>query len=253
MPETVKGIERYTRRPGPGGEGGGSYYRIRCRYCTATFEHKARKYSGPPPDLEDEVLPEAKKAGWDVLHGARRAVCPGCLERSALTKAKKEAKIMVTKPAVPAARVPAVNSFAALGAVLIDAAGKRPSPTAEAPRSMGFDEKRIVIAKLQDVYVDHKTGYDRGWSDKRVAEDLGVPRAWVAEVREANFGPARDNDEVREVLAEARTVLAASKDLTEQALKVEEQYVVFDRARSEVMAQISRLERRLSDVEKAVA
>ncbi|MFD2030927.1 hypothetical protein ACFSKM_12735 [Ancylobacter dichloromethanicus] len=75
MMEPVKGIERYTRRPGPGGETGGSYYRIRCRHCSSVFERKARKYSGPPPDLEGEVLPEAKKRPVGTCCTARGGRC----------------------------------------------------------------------------------------------------------------------------------------------------------------------------------
>lgn len=74
------------------------------------------------------------------------------------------------------------------------------APKAEPPRRMDLKDRPIILANLVEVYVGPDVGYDRGWSDKRVAEDLGVPRAWVAELREANFGPARDNEEVRDLL-----------------------------------------------------
>lgn len=249
----------YTR-----GRHGIHVYQLDCSGCPQSFVHRPAN-AFTDSDREDETMKMAHRAGWDTWKGPRKSFCPECSatraaaeaakrqRRTAPTPARIHREPQMTKAVIPPAPAPVAANLGSLGAALVDAAAKPPAQVAEQPRTMGFDEKRIIIAKLQDVYVDHKTGYDRGWSDKRVAEDLGVPRAWVAEVRETNFGPARDNDEVREVLAEARTVLAAAKDLTEQALKVEEQYVVFDRARSEVMAQISRLERRLADVEKAVA
>ncbi|PZQ82675.1 MAG: hypothetical protein DI549_10880 [Ancylobacter novellus] len=239
MLETVNGIERFTRRPGAGGEGGGAFYILRCRRCPNKFEHKARKYSGPPPNLEDEVLPEAKKAGWDVLHGARRATCPDCREMAARLKAKREEKIMVTKPApvVPAALL---------------APSTPAAPRAEPPRTMDFEDRRVILMKLNEVYDSPSTGYGRGWSDKRVAEVLGAPRAWVAELREQNFGPARDNDDVREFLTEARNALAAAKDLTEQTTKCEAEHVVLRRMIDDLKGRLNRLERQSADLQKAV-
>lgn len=69
------------------------------------------------------------------------------------------------------------------------------------PREMTREQRRIIFLKLEEHYLDEAAGYDRGWSDKRVAEDLGVPRAWVAEIRDQNFGPAKDNEDVRDLLA----------------------------------------------------
>lgn len=244
--EPVKGIERYTRRPGPGGETGGSYYRIRCRHCSSVFERKARKYSGPPPDLEGEVLPEAKKAGWDVLHGARRAMCPGCRGVLAQAKAKKEAKIMVTKPTpTPKPRTEPGEVVPLKPAV----AGK-----AEAPPSMDIDAAFLIRDKLGEVYLDAQRGYGEGWTDKKVAESLTVPRDWVRQVRCKVYGAssAGGAEDFAPVLNEARAVLAAAKDLTEQGLKVQQEVAVFERARGEVLAQVGRLERRLADIEKAV-
>lgn len=92
------------------------------------------------------------------------------------------------------------------------------APTAaEPPRQMDFEDRRLIIRKLEEVYVDAKTGYDSGWSDKRVADDLGVPRAWVAELREANFGPARDNEEIRAFLARFDAHVAKVREVDERA------------------------------------
>ena len=243
--EAVKGIERYTRRPSPG-DAGGAYYRIRCRLCSSVFEHKARKYSGPPPDLEGEVLPEAKKAGWDVLHGARKAVCPRCLSLQSKAKARKEAKIMVAKMPTPLPRAPQTEP----APVKVAPTGK-----AEAPPAMDIDAAFLIRDKLGEVYLDAQRGYGEGWTDKRVAEHLTVPRDWVRQVRCKVYGAgsAGGAEDFAPVLAEARAALAAAKDLTEQGLKVQQEMAVFDRARGEVLAQVGRLERRLADIEKAVA
>lgn len=80
---------------------------------------------------------------------------------------------------------------------------------AEQPRKMEREDRRIILAKLNDVYIDEASGYQSPWTDRKVAEDLGVPQAWVAELRDENFGPAADNQEIREML---KNVEAQAKD-----------------------------------------
>lgn len=95
----------------------------------------------------------------------------------------------------------------------------RPSVEIDAPtkpREMQRSDRQIIISKLMDVYIDEKQGYASPWTDLKVAEDLGVPRAWVEKLRDENFGPARDNEEIREMLANCNTVLElAEKRLAE--------------------------------------
>ena len=69
-----------------------------------------------------------------------------------------------------------------------------------APREMSRDDRRIIFAKLNDVYLDEKRGYSDGWNDERVAADLNVPRKWVEDIRADNFGDAHDNEELRKFL-----------------------------------------------------
>jgi len=83
----------------------------------------------------------------------------------------------------------------------------------EPPKAMSRDDKRIINAKLHDVYINEREGYQTPWTDKKVAEDLGVPLAWVVEIREDLFGPAADNSEVREYLERAEKAKADAADL----------------------------------------
>ena len=236
------GIETITRRPTGAGDAGGTFRRLSCRCCPAVFEMKARRFIGRAPDLEEEVLPEAKKAGWDVLHGARKAVCPRCLEKQAQAKAKKEAKIMVAK--MPAPQMPAAPA----------ARATPPLSAAEAPAPLDIDAALLIRDKIGEVYLDAQRGYAEGWTDKKVADALTVPRDWVRQVRCKVYGAnsAGGAEDFGPVLAEARAALAAAKDLTAQGLKVQQEMAVFERARTDVLAQIGRLERRLGDIEKAV-
>ncbi len=67
---------------------------------------------------------------------------------------------------------------------------------------MTFSDRRIINAKLEEVYADELTGYREEWSDERVAVELGTQTAWVAELRAANFGPAEGNALVAELKRE---------------------------------------------------
>jgi len=73
---------------------------------------------------------------------------------------------------------------------------------------MTRDDRRIIFEKLNEVYVNDKVGYDKGWTDEKVATDLGVPRAWVRLIREENFGDEVGNEDIRKQIAEAQTTLA---------------------------------------------
>jgi hypothetical protein len=71
------------------------------------------------------------------------------------------------------------------------------SMVATEPPKMGRDERRLVFEKLNEHYVSEAVGYGDGWSDKKIAEELGCPRKWVEDVREEMFGPVKVNNEAK--------------------------------------------------------
>ena len=88
------------------------------------------------------------------------------------------------------------------------------------PRSPSRDEKRIIFKKIDEFYVGETVGYSGDWSDDRIAEDLNVPVAWVATIRDENFGP-----NISEAQAQAEveygifmTELSVVKEVVEKAL-----------------------------------
>lgn len=83
----------------------------------------------------------------------------------------------------------------------------------ENAKVMTREDRRIIFEKLNDVYIDGKIGYGRGWTDEKVANDLGVPRAWVKLLREENFGDEVGNEDIREQAAEAQAALAEIRKL----------------------------------------
>lgn len=104
-----------------------------------------------------------EQKGWVVGKTARDDICPACREQSKLSR--------------PAAKA------------------------ATPPRSMSREDKRLIFGKIDSVYLDEKRGYETGWSDKRVADDLGVPLDWVRTLREDSFGPEGLSSATRESIA----------------------------------------------------
>ena len=82
---------------------------------------------------------------------------------------------------------------------------KEPFVLVEAPRAMTREAKRLIFAKINEVYLDH--GYDRNWSDNRIAKDIDVPVAWVKDVREENFGPESLSEEANKLMTEGEQLV----------------------------------------------
>jgi len=95
-----------------------------------------------------------------------------------------------------------------------------PSPGASQrpPREITREERRLIIGKLEEVYIDEKRGYSGGWHDERVAKEMGVPRAWVAMLRDENFGPqiADNNPEVQALAERLHTMTSILGDVQRQ-------------------------------------
>jgi hypothetical protein len=106
---------------------------------------------------------------------------------------------------------------------------------------MSRDDRRIIYAKLNDVYVGPDAGYATGWTDQKVATDLGVAREWVAEVREDLFGPVKSNPELDALLAEITPLLEQGRTMFIEA----EQRHTEMRA---TFAQLDRIEKRLKEL-----
>ena len=88
-----------------------------------------------------------------------------------------------------------------------------PGASARPPRQMSREDRRLIFAKLEEVYIDEKTGYSTGWNDDAVAKDMACPRAWVEEIREQNFGPQK-TDQSAEVVAIRAALNEAEADIT---------------------------------------
>ncbi|WP_132314109.1 hypothetical protein [Martelella mediterranea] len=141
-----------------------------------------------------------------------------------------------------------MKGFRAMASRKLKSASPVATKQAESPREMQREDRRIVAEKIADVYDDH--AYIAPWTDDLVARDLGVPCAWVAEVRDFMFGPANENP----VLAEnARQFSAWSADYekfradltahTEQGKQLRNTSLDLQRRADDIRAQQNRIVR----------
>lgn len=106
------------------------------------------------------------------------------------------------------------------GSVVLTATTPAPKRAAEPPREMSRDDRRLIFAKLDEVYVDENTGYSAGWTDDKVATDLGVPRAWVAQIRDENFGPGT-NEEITKLLGEVNETVRLHEGVKSRLIELQ--------------------------------
>lgn len=157
-----------------------------------------------------------RNIGWSVGSTARKDICPDCQQRKEPMKAEE------VKPVAPL--------------------------RADPPREMGKDDRRIVFAKIDEVYVGEEKGYDTGWSDERVSADLGVPRAWVAAIREEFFGPAANVGELEEVIRQIDEIAAQMQRLQAKATEISEAVGTIERTSKAHIASLTLLRERAAKI-----
>jgi hypothetical protein len=100
------------------------------------------------------------------------------------------------------------------------------------PQEMTKEDRRIIFAEIDMHYLDETRGYEAQYDDKRVAEGLKVPEAWVRTIREDNFGPERGeaiNSEIAKMAAakeEIEKSITAMRDLWGEINKTLDAFVV---------------------------
>lgn len=197
--------------------------RLTCR-CGVSHAISVSKNSGLPPEFVEKKF---RQLGWIVGANDNRDLCPGCAN-----KPKKEMpvlKIVASSETTPAA-----------------------------PREMGRDDRRIIFEKLNEVYLDEKRGYDTGWSDHRVATDLGVPRKWVETLRVEMFGDNAGNEDTSAFLTQAQGLIVEARQMLLEARTHREKVEEIMRAMppaaalNQISDKLGKLERLAADVRKLV-
>lgn len=202
--------------------------RVQCRKCGVSHSVGLATPGGFLPHFA--VTKKLEKAGWLIGPDEHSDYCP---DHSHPIKEKKPPMLKVVEQ-------------------------EKPSPSEAPPREMTRDDRRIIISKLDAVYLDSKRGYDAGWSDHKVASDLGVPRKWVEDIRAENFGDVGTNEDMAEfyeqakaLASEARKALADARDYYEK-IDALMQAAKTDKALAQIADRLGKVEKLAEAVRKYV-
>lgn len=95
-----------------------------------------------------------------------------------------------------------------------------PAQTAEAPlRQPTRAQKRDIMDLLEEVYDTAAERYRQGDTDATVAEVLGVMPGWVAEIRDAFFGPDGGNEDIAAALGRMEALEREMRAVAEEAAR----------------------------------
>lgn len=172
--------------------------------------------------VESQVLVKLQSQGWTYIKKTLR--CASCEEERKKTYSTKQ---VVEK-------------------IMAEATTETRQPTRE--------QKRQIMALLDDVY-DTKAGrYTGGETDKTVADTLGagIMPGWVAEIREEFFGADGGNDDLTELLAElAKWKTDAEKLATDCNATIKDAIKLLNEFNA-TRQKVTEFETRLNKLKKAV-
>lgn len=250
----------------------------KCEECAEEHEFKVNtRARGGMPDAV--IIKKLKGLGWEVKRGGRDLTCASCIRGAkgalALHHINRDAANFdaVVLPDEPPAKQEAIrdamtlstvldtgypsassllDAMAATGAdVALDAVPLEPvsppkestmkeAPATTGPRPPSREEKRTILAKLEEVYAGEDVGYAADWSDGKLAASLSVPEAWVRSLREEFHGENASNE-------------AADKGRRERERALNEIRADIKAIDSKVMTALADAEKSLSSVRDRLA
>jgi hypothetical protein len=213
---------------------------VRCP-CGATAQH-TRGSSKTNVGRKEEIQRYRnwfEREGWTIGDRPRDDRCPKCTRAARavpkLTVVPKQEKPMLSPSDRAAALAPAAS---------------------KAPPEPSREDKRLINAKLDEVYDTNAQRYSGSWTDAKLAVDMGVPRAWVEKQRNDLYGPEGSNQEINSAVNEANAVLASACTLlanTEKAI-TEARATLGSLAgeHQRLTGIVDRVSRKIEGIEKAV-
>jgi len=224
---------------------------ITCGKCSREEKHHVNTL-GHGSGCDDDQLAalftkKFEALGWRVGKSLSRHRCPSCIKDARAAQMRfVHGGGQANKQKAGSASPPKKEEPVSAKVIVPEGFQLKPEPAhVEAPREMARQDRRVIFAKLEEVYADEATGYHASWTDQRVADDLGAPVAWVRQVRDENFGPLATNPEIDRLMLDARqwrSELVIMLERQEQLLLGIKQLT----SRGEV------IERRLTEVLKSV-
>lgn len=228
-------------------------YRVECSRCGRTDSVPLNTFRGRGGDDEQVAAALAKKfeaRGWKIGSGVTHDVCMACQILVPGARTKPTLKLVGEAMKDTTANTPPIEAMMQKeeqGAILPPAVG------APAPRELGVMDALTIREKLSELYLDKDRGYDRGFTDKKIAEDLNVPRDWVRQVREHVYGRgSAGNGDIAETLAEARALLAQMESSIAGVDAVAAEAKRLSDAVAPLRGAVARIERDLRHIEQSL-
>lgn len=201
-------------------------YRVTCATCGAVAYFALKRGGVPRPP--HAIIVHFEKEGWSVGASPRKDACP--IHRRADRPARATCEEVITMPA---------------NGKTLELVAEAP-PRAETPRAPTLDERRLINLKLVECYSDG--GYLTPWTDQRVADDLGVPRAWVTEIREGFYGPEGSNPLYDQFLAAQAEIVRARDGIADERKAVLEQMRAAQDAATRLRGRCDDLDGKIRDI-----
>jgi hypothetical protein len=160
------------------------------------------EFTGPPHAMVGEVrYSDVVKSGWVNLYALTARMKTKELnprradQRKTFFKREELVKLFGEPKARAALQLPKPTpkvEAPAPAPIKTDPAPMNHDP--RIPPEMTKEDRRIIFAEIDTHYLDETTGYATDYNDKRIADGLKVPLAWVRTIREENFGPEKSAD-----------------------------------------------------------
>lgn len=181
--------------------------------CTCGFSKTVASSAGGNPLPPEAVARHFRLKGWEVGDREGDDTCPSCIEARKNERRRSRLKLVESKAATAAPEAP---QAIAAETIMEPTLAEPVQATKPEDRKQTREDRRIIFAAINDVYLDADRGYKPGWSDKRVAESLGIPVSWAKDIRDEMFGPEGES-------AELRLLVEQIEALREEALRDVEQ------------------------------
>jgi hypothetical protein len=222
-----------------------SVARYTCDSCPATHHRVVHSGKVLNPEL---IAKHAQRDGW-IVPGRRRGkiICPECqAARRAQAKGEPPGKVVALFPPPAKPFMPPIIHDPSQAEIPMAAPPPTPQPSAP-PSLIGSvqteltQQQRLNARSLLDKHFDDGDGaYLDGWTDQKIADQVGAPRALISKLREVAYGPIRVDPEL----------VGLRAALTDAERKLAEHERFWREAMTKAQAEIKALRDQLAGIEK---
>lgn len=155
------------------------------------------------PGIQGRISPAtmcilAREKGWEV-HAVkkRNCLCPDC-QRRPKEKNDTDSELRKFKPFVVDNQEIVIVETTKPHVVASNTTPKIPEPTTR--------QRLDILTKLDKHFDDEIGRYLDGYSDRKIAEEIGLPAIVVKNIREMAYGPEKLDPEISAILSEIEYV-----------------------------------------------